>query len=879
MPEQPASGATAQLSTTYEPVEIEARWYEEWEKQGLFEADPSSGKQPYTIVLPPPNVTGALHIGHALGHTLMDALTRRARMQGREGLWLPGTDHAGIATQNVVERELAKEGTDRHKLGRDAFVERVWEWKHHYGGRILDQMRKLGDSCDWTRERFTMDEGLSRAVRTVFVRWFDEGLIYRGNRIINWCPFHETALSDIEVEHEDVDGELITFRYELADASGSISVATTRIETMLGDTGIFVHPDDERYKLMVGRKVRHPFFPERDMPIVADEGVDPDFGTGAVKGTPAHDPLDFEMGERRGLDKINIFDGTAHVNENGGRFEGLDRYEARKVLLEELEKVGLIEDVKRPYVHSVGHCYRCNTEVEPWLSLQWFVKMEPLAKPAMEAVKDGRMRFEPKRFEKSYMDWLENIRDWCISRQIWWGHRIPVWYCDDCGTTFASLEDADVCKECDSGNVIQDPDVLDTWFSSQLWPFSTLGWPDETKDLEVFYPTTVMVTGYEILYLWVARMAMSGLYFMGDVPFTDVFIHGIVRDLHGKKMSKSLGNVIDPLDMIDRYGADALRFSLAHASIPGNDMRVSEERIQDARNFGNKLWNACRFVLSALGNDRPELDPGARLPVEDRWVLSRLDHTLEKVERHLDVYNFGEAMRDLYGFIWSEFCDWYIELSKLRQDEAAPVLVHVLDRILRVLHPVLPFITEELWSKLRQGAGTIMRAEWPSSEGRRDEEAEAEIGRLQELVGALRRMKIDHDVPQGRRVNVLVRPGAHGAELEQTRDSIMSLARLESLQLVEELPPPAGTARTITSAGIEVSMDLGGVVDLEVERKRLETKVAQAVAEIERAEKKLANESFVAKAPDTVVAKERAKLEEHRRNRAKLDAQLEALGS
>ena len=874
-----AEGSSPQLSTTYEPAAIEARWYPEWEKAGLFQADASTDKAPYTIVLPPPNVTGALHIGHALGHTLMDALTRRARMQGQEGLWLPGTDHAGIATQNVVERELAKEGTDRHKLGREGFVERVWEWKEHYGGRILDQMRKLGDSCDWSRERFTMDEGLSRAVRTVFVRWFDDGLIYRGNRIINWCPFHETALSDIEVEHEDVDGELITFRYELAHGGGTISVATTRIETMLGDTGIFVHPDDDRYKDLVGLKVRHPFFPERDMPIVADEGVDPEFGTGAVKGTPAHDPLDFEMGERQGLEKMNIFDGTAHVNENGGRFQGLDRYEARKVILEELQKLDLVEDVKRPYVHSVGHCYRCNTEVEPWLSLQWFVKMEPLARPAMEAVKAGRMRFEPKRFEKSYMDWLENIRDWCISRQIWWGHRIPVWYCDDCDATFASLEDTEACKQCGSNQVTQDPDVLDTWFSSQLWPFSTLGWPDETKDLEVFYPTSVMVTGYEILYLWVARMAMSGLYFMDDVPFTDVFIHGIVRDLNGKKMSKSLGNVIDPLDMIDRYGADALRFSLAHASIPGNDMRVSEERIQDARNFGNKLWNASRFVLSGLGDQRPDLGKDTALPVEDRWILSRLDHTLDEVERQLAVYNFGEAMRDLYAFIWSEFCDWYIELSKNRQADAAHVLVHVLDRILRVLHPVMPFITEELWSKLRPGTGTIMHAEWPVSAGRNDPAAESQVERLQQLVAALRRMKIEHDVPQGRRVDVCVRAGDYAAELEETRAAIVSLARLRSLEFVDELPPPAGTARTITSAGIEASMDLGGVVDIEVERKRLADKIAEAVAEIERAEKKLANESFVAKAPEAVVAKEREKLEEHHRNRAKLSAQLEALGN
>ena len=869
--------ATQSISTTYEPAEIERRWYETWERAGYFHAEPSD-KPPYTIVLPPPNVTGALHIGHALGHTLMDALTRRARMQGDEALWLPGTDHAGIATQNVVERELATQGTDRHKLGREAFVERVWAWKHEYGGRILEQMRRLGDSCDWDRERFTMDEGLSRAVRTVFVRWFDDGLIYRGNRIINWCPFHETAISDIEVEHEDVAGELVTFRYKLADGSGEIAVATTRIETMLGDTGIFVHPDDERYSALVGKKVVHPFFPERDMPIVADEGVDPEFGTGAVKGTPAHDPLDFEMGERQGLEKINVLNGKAHLNENAGRFAGLDRYEARAKVLEELEALGLVDKVERPYMHSVGHCYRCHTEVEPWLSLQWFVKMRPLADPAMQAVTDGRIRFEPPRFEKAYMDWLANIRDWCISRQIWWGHRIPVWYCDDCDAEFASMEDAEVCKDCGSQKVRQDTDVLDTWFSSQLWPFSTLGWPDETPDLEFFYPTTVMVTGYEILYLWVARMIMSGLYFVGDVPFKDVFIHGIVRDAHGKKMSKSLGNVIDPLDMIDRYGADALRFSLAFASIPGNDMRVSEDRIQESRNFANKLWNAARFVLSSLGDARSELGADATLTIEDRWILARLDRALSEMDEHLRIYNFGEAMRVLHRFIWSEFCDWYIELSKLRSAEAAPVLVHVLDRILRVLHPVMPFITEELWSRLHPSGGSVMFATWPTTENRGDLAIEDLMERFQELVGSLRRLKVDHGLPQGQRVAVSVAAGSHVGEVEQMKEAIVALARLESLELVDRLPPPGGTARTVTDAGIEASVDLGSTIDLDVERERLKQKIEQAKAEVARAEGKLANEGFVARAPEAVVAKERAKLADHRKNVEKLEIQLQSLG-
>ncbi|MGH2730252.1 MAG: valine--tRNA ligase, partial [Actinomycetota bacterium] len=584
---------TKELPTAYQPAEIERRWYEAWEKQGLFAARPNPDKEPYTIVIPPPNVTGSLHIGHAYEHTLQDTYIRRARMQGFETLWLPGTDHAGIATQNVVERELAKEGIDRHALGREAFVERVWEWKHQFGGRILEQMRRLGNSCDWSRERFTMDEGLSRAVRTVFVRWFDDGLIYRGNRIINWCPRCSTALSDIEVRHEDVAGELVTFRYELTDGSGSISVATTRVETMLGDTGIAVHPDDERYKDHVGKKVRHPFFPERDVPVVADAAVDREFGTGAVKVTPAHDPLDFEIAERAGLEKINILDESARINSNGGQFAGLDRYEARQVVLKELRDLGVVESVEIPYVHAVGHCYRCGTEIEPWLSEQWFVRMEPLVPPAIDAVTSGRIRLEPTRFVKSYVDWMANIRDWCISRQIWWGHRIPVWYCDDCGEVFAALEDPTVCPKCSSGSLRQDPDVLDTWFSSQLWPFSTLGWPDETEDLAYFYPTTLMAPGYEILYLWVARMIVSGLYFMGNIPFKEVMIHGIVRDFQGRKMGKSIGNVIDPLDMIDRYGADALRFSLAFATVPGNDTNVSEDRIEGSRNFANKLWNAA----------------------------------------------------------------------------------------------------------------------------------------------------------------------------------------------------------------------------------------------------------------------------------------------
>ncbi len=871
-----------ELPKAYQPEEIEKRWYEEWERSGAFRADPATDRKPYSIVLPPPNVTGALHMGHALNHSLQDALVRRARMQGFEALWVPGTDHAGIATQNVVERDLRKDGLDRHALGREAFVERVWEWKHEYGGRITRQMRELGESCDWERERFTMDEGLSRAVRTVFVRWFEDGLVYRGLRVINWCPQCQTALSDIEVEHEDVAGELVTFRYDLSDGSGSISVATTRIETMLGDTGVFVHPSDERYEGLVGKTVRHPFFPDRVLPIVADEAVDPEFGTGAVKGTPAHDPVDFEMSERAGTEKINVFTETAHVNANGGRFEGMDRYEARAAVLAALDERGLVENVERPYVHAVGHCYRSGTEIEPWLSEQWFVKMRPLAEPAIAAANDGRVRFHPPRFTKAYLSWMENLRDWCISRQLWWGHRIPVWYCDDCGETIAALEDPTECK-CGSRALTQDPDVLDTWFSSQLWPFSTLGWPDDTPDLATFYPTSVMVTAYEIIYLWVARMIMSGMYFMdGQVPFADVFIHGIVRDGEGKKMSKSIGNVVDPLEMIHRYGADALRFSLAFITVPGNDSNSSEERIEGARNFANKLWNASRFVLMSLGDQRPEIE--GELLVEDRWILSRLDDTIETVGRELDAFNFSEALHSLHSFVWSELCDWYVELAKPRLREggagaAGGVLVHCLDRVLRLLHPVMPFITEELWSKLRPEAGSIMTASWPEPEGRRDVEAEETVGRFQDLVVALRRLKIEHEVPQGRRAPVAVAAGDHAADLQPLLDQVVSLARLESIELVDDLGPAGADPRTITPAGIEAAMRLGETVDPALERRRLKRKRDELAAEVARSENKLANESFVAKAPAPVVEKERAKLDEARAALAKVEGQLGALGA
>ncbi len=868
-----------ELSTAYQPAGVESRWYQTWESRGLFAAHPNRGKEPFTIVIPPPNVTGALHMGHAFEHTLQDIYIRLARMRGYEALWLPGTDHAGIATQNVVERELAKEGLSRHDVGREAFVERVWQWKERYGGRISEQMRKLGDSCDWTRERFTMDEGLSRAVRTVFVRWFEDGLIYRGLRIINWCPRCGTALSDIEVEHEPVTGELITFRYELTDGSGSIPVATTRVETMLGDTGIAVHPDDDRYRDMIGKVARHPFFPDRELPIVADDAVDPDFGSGAVKVTPAHDATDFEIGERHGLEQINILDQTARTNENAGEFRGMDRYEARQVVLHRLRELGIVEK-EESHEHAVGHCYRCGTEIEPWLSEQWFVRMEPLARPAIDAVRDGRISIHPRRFAKSYLDWMENIRDWCISRQIWWGHRIPIFYCDDCGETFAALGDPTECRKCSSKSLRQDPDVLDTWFSSQLWPFSTLGWPDQSEDLAYFYPTTLMAPGYEILFLWVARMITSGLYFMGDVPFREVFIHGIVRDFEGKKMAKSLGNVIDPVDMIERYGADALRFSLAFAAVPGNDTNISEDRIEGARNFANKLWNAARFVLLSVGSERPEVSGEADLGVEDRWILSRLDRTIAEIDSQFETFNVSEAMRALYRFTWSEFCDWHIELAKLHLDDerassTKAVLVHALDRILRLLHPAMPFITEELWSRLRPDQEPIAISEWPRAEGRVDQGAEGLLVQLQEIVTVLRRLKTDHNIPQNKKLAVW--GASANQQLDQVREQIMALARLEDITWRDDVIVTHGL-RAITPSGIELVMDPGESLQIDVERERLNKEIAHAEAEIARAQSKLENEQFVKKAPPELVERERVKLAEWTVTRDKLLMQRDELG-
>jgi valyl-tRNA synthetase len=858
-----------ELPPQYVPGDVEDRLYEAWEKRGLFGADPASigpESPAYCVVIPPPNVTGSLHIGHALNHTLIDALVRRRRMQGYTALWVPGMDHAGIATQNVVERELGKEGLSRHDLGRDAFVDRVWQWKAESGGKILGQMRRLGDSVDWNRERFTMDEGLSRAVQTIFKRLFDDGLIYRAERIINWCPRCLTALSDIEVDHSDEDGELISIRY--GDGADSVVVATTRAETMLGDTAVAVHPDDPRYAHLIGREVQLPLS-NRRIPVVADPHVDPEFGTGAVKVTPAHDPDDFEIGRRHGLPSITILDEHGRVTAKGP-FEGLDRFEARPAVVAALRAEGRIVNEVRPYVHSVGHCMRCGTVVEPRLSLQWFVKVGPLAKAAGDAVRDGRVHIHPAEMTARYFDWVDNMHDWCISRQLWWGHRIPVWYGP--GGEVVCVGPGE--QPPSGAGWRQDPDVLDTWFSSALWPCSTLGWPDDTADLAAFYPTSVLVTGYDILFFWVARMMMFGLYAMSyreppqAVPFREVALHGLVRDQHGKKMSKSLGNTVDPLDWIDRFGADATRFTLARGAGPGSDVPVSEEWVTGARNFGNKLWNATRFAL-LNGAQVPAVQPDpARLPTTSRWILSRLAAVTAEVDGLFDRFEFGKACELLYHFAWDEVFDWYLELAKPQLAAPGPdaaqqtreVLGYVLDRLLKLLHPVMPFVTEELWVALT-GGDSLMIAPWPGQRPAgpqagpafHDAGAEAEIGSLMRLVTEVRRFRSDQGLRPGQPVPAVLR-GIEATPLAPHEAAIRSLLRLT----------PAGDSFTPTATlmaeQVTVEVDTAAGIDVAAERRRLDKDLAVARKEAEQTQRKLANESFLAKAPADVVAKTRDRL-------------------
>jgi valyl-tRNA synthetase len=875
------------VSGAYDAAATESRWYARWVERGYFGAEPASGRKPFSMVLPPPNVTGALHMGHALNGSIQDAIVRRKRMQGYETLFLPGTDHAGIATQVVVERELAAQGIDRREMGRGAFVERVWEWKEQYGNRIIEQLKALGLSCDWGRLRFTMDEVLARAVRVAFVRMYEDGIIYRGERIINWCPRDSTALSDSEVNHEEVEGELITFRYDLADRSGHIDVATTRIETMLGDAGVAVHPADGRYSEMVGKRVVHPFT-DAELPIVADQVVDPSFGTGAVKVTPAHDPTDFGIGRRHGLPALNVLTAEARISDAAPEeFRGLDRYEARGRVRERLREMGRIVAEVRPYRHAVGHCYRCHTETEPWLSgKQWFVAVDRLKEPARDAALDGRVRFSPKRWLRPYAQWLDNLRDWNISRQLWWGHRIPVWYCAN-GHQSAAVEDPTACPECGSDQIEQDPDVLDTWFSSQLWPFSTLGWPDDTADLAFFYPTSVLVTAYDIMYLWVARMVMSGLYLMGDVPFHDVVITGLVRDRLGKPMHKSSGNVIDPLDLITKYGADATRFGLLWMATGGQDMPLAEEIIESGRRFANKVWNAARLVLgSRQATGRPRLPHGQSLVLADRWLLSRHQACVEEVDRALEEFRFADATQAIHRFVWSEFCDWGLEAAKPRlhsgtpeqREVAAEVLAWVLERSLRLLHPIMPFITEDVWQRL--GAGeSIMVAAWPERHREhRDEGSERRFRFAQELVSEIRRFRKAHGLRDSAKLLVLVHASpAQRSVIEPMQAEMEQLAGLSRLELLDE-PRDLSESAALEVDGAHVMIPLAGVLDREAERTRLSRRIAAVDVEAGRVEAKLANESFLTKAPAAVVEKERGKLDSLKQEAATLAAQLAELG-
>jgi valyl-tRNA synthetase len=883
----------SEMPTRYDPAEAERTWYPRWVERGYFRANAPTDRTPYSIVLPPPNITGRLHIGHALNQTIQDTLIRRARMQGFETLWVPGTDHAGIATQVVVERDLRGRGIERRELGREEFVERVWEWKDTYGGEIVEQTKALGSSCDWSRLRFTMDEGLSHAVRVAFVRMYDDGLIYRGERLVNWCPHDQTALSDSEVEHDEVDGELVTFTYPLADGSGGIDVATTRLETMLGDTGIAVHPGDERYGALVGKRVRHPF-DDREIPIVADDAVDPAFGTGAVKVTPAHDPTDFEIGQRAGLELRNIFNADATLSDVvPEEFRGVDRYAARERVRERLAALGLLVAEVRPYRHAVGHCYRCHTEIEPWLSgKQWFVAVERLKEPARRAAAEGRVRFVPERWATNYDEWLAGLRDWNISRQLWWGHRIPVWYCGN-GHEFAAVEDPTSCRVCGSDEIEQDADVLDTWFSSQLWPFSTLGWPEQTADLETFYPTTVLVTGYEILYLWVARMVMAGLYLAGDIPFHDVLIHGLVRDAHGRKMSKSLGNVIDPLEVIERYGADALRYALARMASPDQqNLPLSEDAIEAGRNFANKIWNAARLILRAYAGGEPQLPPPERRTPAERWLLARHEACVRSVSDALDEYEISDAAIALHRFIWSEFCDWALEVEKPRlyegsddeRSDAASVLAWVLDRTLRLLHPIMPFVTEEVWQRLAIGESIVIAA-WPSPDAEADLEAlgarEVEtFPFVQELVSAVRRFRSEHRIPQ--KAPLEIRIVERGRDLrslvEPFAADVQRLAGVTSVSFVGPDAEARGAARLLVD-GETVLVPIGDLFDVEAEVARLRSALANLEQDEARSRGRLANEAFTTNAPPDVVEKERARLAKIEDEAAALREQIAQLES
>ena len=872
----------SELPKTYDPKAVEDKLYSFWNDSGFFHAEVNPKKKPYTIVIPPPNVTGQLHMGHAFDETLQDVLIRTKRMQGYEALWMPGTDHAGIATQIKVEENLRKEeGKTRYDLGREEFLKRVWDWKHKFGNRIISQLKKLGSSCDWERERFTMDEGCSKAVREVFVNLYNKGLIYKGHRIINWCPHCATALSDAEVEYETQPGKLWHIRYPLADGSGELVVATTRPETFMGDTGVAVNPNDERYKHLIGKTCILPIM-NREIPIFGDEYVDMEFGTGCVKVTPCHDPNDFEMGQRHNLEQILVFNEDATVNANGGKYEGMDRYECRKAVVKDLEEGGYLVKIE-DHEHNVGTCYRCGTTVEPMTSAQWFVKMAPLAKPAMDVVNEGKTKFVPDRFSKTYLRWMENVHDWCISRQLWWGHRIPAFYCDDCGEMTVSKTDVHTCPKCGGTHIRQEEDVLDTWFSSALWPFSTLGWPDKTKELEYFYPTSTLVTGYDIIFFWVARMIFSGVEHMGETPFKTVYIHGLVRDAQGRKMSKSLGNGIDPLEVIDKYGADALRFTLATGNSPGNDMRFSDERVQASRNFCNKIWNASRFIQMNLTIDKDKaVELPAELALEDKWIISKFNTLVADVTRNIDQYELGLAASKLNDFIWENFCDWYIEIAKTRlqtgDENVQKVLCYVLSGAMQLLHPFMPFITETIWQALPHEGPSVMVSKWPEYDEKLNFSVEeAQMESLMDAVRAIRNRRAEMNVPPSKKAKVLI--------LTEKKDTFSAgagffpkLAYASEIELIDAVPADAAKMASVVTGDAQLYMPMGDLIDFEAERARLGKEKKKVEDDIAFVMKKLNNPKFVDKAPENVVAAEREKADKLREHLAKLEESIAALG-
>ena len=876
------------LDKTYDPSLVEKRWAHAWIDRGYFRPEQNPTGQPFSMVIPPPNVTGSLHMGHALNNTLQDILARYKRMDGYQVLWVPGTDHAGIATQNVVERLLLQEGTDRWALGREKFIERTWTWKAESGGQIVNQLKVLGASCDWSRERFTMDAGLSRAVREVFVRLYEEGLIYRGRYLINWCPRCETALSDLEVEPKESEGHLYHLSYPRTDGTGAVTIATTRPETMLGDTAVAVHPEDERYRDWISKTLTLPIL-GREIPVIADERVDKEFGTGALKVTPAHDFTDFDIGRSHSLPSISILDEKARMTSEAGPYVGMDRYECRKKLVDDLQQSGALVKTE-PYKIMLGHCYRCQTVVEPFLSNQWFVKIKPLADAAMAAVKDGRTQFFPTHWEKTYFAWMENIRDWCISRQLWWGHRIPAWYCGDCGEMIVAREDVTACTKCGSSKLMQETDVLDTWFSSGLWPFSTLGWPDQTQDLKTFYPTSVLVTGFDIIFFWVARMMMLGLKFMGEVPFRHVYIHALVRDERGQKMSKSKGNVVDPLELMSTFGTDAMRFTLTALSAMGRDIRLSADRITGYRNFANKVWNAARFVLmNEVRSPESRVQSSEGLGLVDRWILSRLQRAIGEVRQALDEYRFNEVAASLYQFIWHEFCDWYLELSKIAleggdaeaQAHAKQTLATVLDSALRLLHPLMPYITEEVWHALHpdRAADSIMIQPYPKVDPTLiDEEAERRMTLLMDTIRSVRNIRSEMNLPPGQELSMIIFPSADGVEVElrQNEAYVRRLARLGEIRYQNDGERPRGAALAVID-GAEVHVPLAGLVNLFEESKRIEKEIGKVVNDLAGVQRKLGDAKFIERAPEEVVEEQRERATQLEEKRVTLEKNLERL--